>query len=110
MAIPSTVKFPTSIDDDNTLFLVHDSLRVTLSADYNPGDRSIFVYGDNEIINRFPDSGFITLTEQCSDADVRAITFYYGSKTPVSFDNLELLSCFVGQAKGHNTYNHECNG
>ena len=99
MVIPSTVKFPTSIDDDNTLFLVHDSLRVTLSADYNPGDRSIFVYGDNEIINRFPDSGFITLTEQCSDADVRAITFYYGSKTPVSFDNLELLSCFVDVAK-----------
>ena len=99
MVIPSTVNFPTSIDGDGTLFLVHDSLRVTLSADYNPGDKSIFIFGDNEIISRFPESGFITLTEQCSDADVRAITFYYGSRTVVSFDNLELLPCFTDVAK-----------
>jgi len=98
MAIP-TINYPTSIDDDSTLFLVHDSLRLTLSADYNPGDKSILIYGDTEIINRFPATGLITMTEQCSDEDVRAITFYYGSRTEVSFDQLELLPCFTDVAK-----------
>ena len=99
MTIPSTVNYPASIDGDGTLFLVHDSLRVKLSADYNPGDTTISIYGDYEVINRFPASGFITLTEQCSDAEVRALSFYYGSRTQISFDQLELLPGFIDVPK-----------
>lgn len=99
MTIPSTVNYPNSIDGNETLFLVHDSLRVKLSSDYSPGDTTISIYGDYEVINRFPDTGFITLTEQCSDAEVRALTFYYGSRTQISFDQLELLPGFVDVAK-----------
>ena len=99
MTIPSVSNFPTSIDTDDNLFLVHDSLRVKLSQDYNPGDTSIAIYGDATIINRFPDTGIITLTEQCSDAEVRALSFYYGSRTSISFDNLELLPGFIDVAK-----------
>lgn len=99
MTIPEKPTFPTSIDSDDTLFLVHDSLRVKLSADYNPGDTTISVYGDYETISRFPDTGFITLTEQCSDAEVRALSFYYGSRTQVSFDNLEILPGFQDVVK-----------
>lgn len=99
MTIPSVVNYPVSVDGDDTLFLVHDSLRVKLSADYNPGDTTISIFGDYEVINRFPSSGFITLTEQCSDAEVRALTFYYGSRTQISFDRLELLPGFTDVAK-----------
>ena len=99
MTIPENPTFPTSIDSDDTLFLVHDSLRVKLSADYNPGDTTISVYGDYETIERFPGTGFITLTEQCSDAEVRALSFYYGSRTQVSFDNLEILPGFQDVVK-----------
>lgn len=99
MTIPITSNYPTSIDGDDTLFLVHDGLRVKLARDYNVGDTTITIYGDTEIINRFPPTGIITLTEQCSDVDVRAISFYYGSRTVISFDNLELLSGFTDTAK-----------
>lgn len=99
MTIPSVSNFPTSIDTDDNLFLVHDSLRVKLSQDYNPGDNSITVYGDTTIIGRFPDTGIITLTEQCSDAEVRSLSFYYGSRTQISFDRLELLPGFIDTAK-----------
>ena len=99
MTIPITSNYPTSIDEDDTLFLVHDGLRVKLGRDYNVGDTTITIYGDAEIINRFPPTGIITLTEQCSDADVRAISFYYGSRTVISFDQLELLSGFTDTVK-----------
>lgn len=99
MTIPEKPKFPDSIDSDDTLFLVHDSLRVKLSADYNPGDTTISIYGDYEVISRFPSTGFITLTEQCSDAEVRALSFYYGGRTEVSFDSLEILPGFQDVAK-----------
>lgn len=99
MTIPSVSNFPTSIDSDDNLFLVHDSLRVKLSQDYNPGDTSIAVYGDTTIIARFPPTGIITLTEQCEDAENRAISFYYGSRTEISFDQLEILSGFTDVAK-----------
>jgi hypothetical protein len=92
--IPKPSNFPNSFDNDTNLFLVHDSLRVRLMEDYNPGDTSIFVEGDPKIIEKFPPTGIITLTEQCSDIDRRALSFFYNSKTSSSFDELELLPEF----------------
>ncbi len=92
--IPNPTNFPNLLDNDDNLFLVHDSLRVRLVEDYKPGDTSIFIEGDEEIIARFPPTGIITLTEQCSEIDKRAISLYYGSRTNVSFDNLEVLPEF----------------
>ena len=99
MAIPTSSNYPVEFDTDDNLYLVHDSLRVKLLTDYLPGDRSIFVYGDQETIDRFPPTGQITLTEQCSDAELRAISFYYSSKTDVSFDGLSLLPGFTDNPK-----------
>ena len=79
--IPQSTKYPEFLDDDDNLFLVHDSLRVRLSEDYNPGDKSIKIEGNEEVIAKFPPTGIITLTEKCSDIDQRAISFYYGSRT-----------------------------
>jgi PKD repeat protein len=64
--------------------------------DYNPGDTSILIEGDEKIIDKFPSNGIITLTEQCSDIDRRALSFYYNSRTSSSFDELELLPEFKG--------------
>lgn len=88
--------YPDSIDTDEYLALVHDSLRVRLLEDYNPGDTSITIDGDNTL---FPSTGLITLTEQCSDPSVRAITFFYSSKTSTTFDKLELLPEFTDVPK-----------
>lgn len=99
MTIPVTSNFPAEIDTNDNMFLVHDSLRVRLLRDYLPGDTNIFVYGDSEVISRYPPTGIITLTEQCGDAELRALSFYYGSKTDVSFDNLELLPGFTDNPK-----------
>ena len=91
--IPTSGNFPTSFDNDDNLFLVHDSLRATLVEDYNPGDTSIQVTGDAVTMSRFPPTGIITLTEQCSDIDHRALSFYYSGVDPTNntFDDLELL-------------------
>jgi PKD repeat protein len=62
--------------------------------DYNPGDKSIIIEGKEEAISKFPATGIITLTEQCSEIDKRAISLYYGSRTSFSFNNLELLPEF----------------
>lgn len=98
--LPTTPQFPSSFDTDNNLYLVHDSLRVTLVNDYLPGDTSITVTGDT---SHFPPTGLITLTEQCNqDVTVRAISFYYGSKTSVTFDNLILLPNFKDTSKPKN--------
>lgn len=96
MTIPKASLFPDDFDTDNELFLVHDALRVKLLEDYSPGDKSITVQGD---ITRFPSTGLITLTDQCNDAADRAITFFYGSKTDTTFDELELLPEFTDVAK-----------
>lgn len=97
--IPKSSNFPDSLDDDTNLFVVHDSLRLKLIEDYNPGDTTIFVEGFADVINRFPPTGLITLTEQCSDVDERAISFYYGSRTNSSFDDLEILPEFKDVTK-----------
>jgi PKD repeat protein len=99
MTIPVKSNFPEEIDTDDNMFLVHDSLRVRLLRDYLPGDTKIFVYGDSAAISRFPPTGIITLTEQCSDAELRALSFYYSSKTDISFDGLELLPGFTDNPK-----------
>lgn len=94
MTIPSSSIFPEAMDDDNNLFLVHDSLRVRLAEDYNPGDTFVEVEGDPDTMLKFPPTGIITLTEQCSDIDKRALSFYYSSKTDNSFLGLEILPEF----------------
>lgn len=94
MTIPTASNYPTTFDDDDNLFLVRDALRLRLMDDYSPGDTSVIVEPDEEVMSKFPPTGIITLTEQCSDIDLRALSFYYGSRTSVSFDQLELLPEF----------------
>lgn len=99
MTIPTSSNFPTELDTDNNLYEVHDSLRVRLAEDYAPGDTVITVSGDEETMRRFPDTGIITLTEQCSEAENRAISFYYGMRSLTTFEELELLPGFTDVAK-----------
>jgi PKD repeat protein len=96
MTIPQPSTFPEVFDTEDNLFTVHDGLRVTLAQDYNPGDTTIHVTGDALIMSRFPPTGLITLTEQCSDIDKRAISFYYSSVDPdtMTFNGLEILPYF----------------
>jgi PKD repeat protein len=94
-----SINYPGSFDADTNLYLVHDFLRVSLSEDYNYGDTSISVTGDSDLLSRFPPSGIITLTEQCSDIDERAISLSYSSRTNSTFDGLELLSGFPQVSK-----------
>lgn len=96
MTIPDGSLFPDSFDTDDNLFLVHDSIRLRLSEDYNPGDKSIRVEGDLLILSRLPTVGLITLTEQCSEIDERAISFYYNGVDAAlgEIQNLELLPEF----------------
>lgn len=96
--IPS-ITYPTSLDTSDNLYEAHDALRVRLANDYNPGDTSITIEGDSEIIASFPSTGLITLTEQDSDIDQRAISFYYSSKTDTQFLGLEILAGFEDVAK-----------
>lgn len=95
--IPSKTNYPVEIDTDDNLFYVNDSLRVRLLEDYKIGDKSIHVEGDKSVIDKFPDTGLITLTEQCSDLEDRAISFYYSSfdKTNNVISGLELLPEFT---------------
>jgi len=101
MTIPSGSNYPATYDTDDNLFLVHDSLRMTLTEDYTPGDTSITVTGNADVMAQFPAIGLITLTEQCSEPELRAISFYYSSRTDTTFDGLELLPEFqdVGKPK-----------
>ena len=92
-------EYPTSIDTDSELFLVHDSLRVKLVEDYNPGDVSVTI-DDTNTLARFPSTGIITLTEQCNfDPTLRAISFSYAGKSATGFVGLQLLDGFVDVAK-----------
>lgn len=104
MTIPG-INYPTELDTKQNLFFVTDGLRVTLAEDYNPGDTSVFIVGDEDIIRSFDSTGIITLTEQCSDPELRAISFYYSSRTLTSFDGLEILPGFVDVVKPKNVTN-----
>lgn len=99
MTLPSAIVFPNNFDSDSNLYAVHDSLRVFLSADYNPGDTSIEVAGDYVTLTHFPPSGIITLVDQCSDPELRAISFYYKSRTTFTFDEITLLDGFTDVPK-----------
>lgn len=101
MAISTESNFPESFDSDENLFIVHDSLRLRLIEDYSPGDTSIRVDGDFTVFARMPSTGYITLTEQCSDIDDRAISFYYTEfdATEGVISGLELLPTFTDVRK-----------
>jgi len=96
--------YPTSIDNDENLFTLHDSLRLRLAEDYTPGDTTIYVDGDPDVFTQFPTTGYITLTEQCSDPAFRAVAFSYSSKTTISaslysFSGLVLLPNYTDVEK-----------
>lgn len=99
MPFPTASHYPESLDTNRNLYTVHDSLRVNLLEDYIPGDKRIFIEGDPEVMNRFPPNGVVTLTEQCSDPDERAISFFYLSRTDTTFENLSLLPGFTDTKK-----------
>jgi PKD repeat protein len=101
----SNSNFPEALDTNLDLYEVHDGLRVRLAEDYLPGDTTITVFGDEEIMRRFPDTGLLTLVEQCSDAEERAISFYYGVRTLTTFEELELLPGFTDSVKPKNITN-----
>lgn len=105
MTIPNSIQFPNSFDNNDNLFLVRDSMRLVLAEDYMPGDTSITIIPGTDIMALFSDTGLITLTEQCSEAEERAISFYYGSKTDTTFDQLELLDGFTDSIKPKNITN-----
>jgi hypothetical protein len=96
MSIPTSPLYPDTFDSTSNLYRVHDSLRVKLLEDYTPGDTTITIDGD---ITNFPATGVITLTEQVSAIDVRAISFYYGSRTASTFNSLEILPGFTDVSK-----------
>jgi len=91
--------FPAILDTNVELYHVSDGLRVVLAEDYNPGDTSITVLGDEEMMRRFTPTGIITLTEQCSEPELRAISFSYTSRTLTTFDGLILLDGFTDVGK-----------
>jgi hypothetical protein len=97
--------YPNQIDNDANLYLVHDSLRVKLADDYLPGDTRITVYDERNVMSLFPPSGIITLTEQCSEPELRAISLSYSSKTSTTFEGLQLRSGFVDVVKPKNITN-----
>jgi PKD repeat protein len=103
--IPTASNYPVDFDSDTNLFLVHDSLRLRLVEDYRPGDKSIVVENLPEMLDQFPPSGLITLTEQCGNIDERAVSFYYSAKTPTGFTGLEILPGFKDVAKPKRTTN-----
>lgn len=90
------ITYPEIIDTDTNLYLVKDSLVLTLSKDYNIGDTIIVSNGTSDQMGLFPSSGIITLTDQCAELDARAISFYYSSKDDLTgiFSGIELLSGF----------------
>lgn len=94
MPLPEPTLYPEQLDTDNNLFEVHDSLRVILAEDYSPGDTSITILDEDGVMGTFPNTGIITLTEQCSNIEDRAISFFYTSKTSTSFNGLEILPEF----------------
>lgn len=102
MTIPTSSLYPDEFDSDANLFLVHDSLRVELAEDYAAGDSFITINvteKNADIVSRFPDSGIITLTDQCNDGTNKAVSFYYGFRTDTTFNDLEILPGFTDTPK-----------
>lgn len=101
MSIPSTSLFPTGFDADENLYMVHDALRLQLSVDYNPGDTTISVQGDPAVLARWPQQGLLTMTEQCSDVALRALSCFYTGVDTVNnqFTGIEVHPDFVDSPK-----------
>lgn len=87
MSYTPSIRYPDGFDGDDNLYQVHDALRLRLAEDYNPGDTKIVVEGDSTVLVNWPEIGIVTLTEQCSDIDKRALSFYY---TAVDLDRGEI--------------------
>jgi hypothetical protein len=75
----TNIRYPDDFDGDDNLYHAVDALRLTLLDDYNPGDTSIILTGELSQLAYWPSTGLITLTEQCSEIDFRAISFSYDS-------------------------------
>jgi PKD repeat protein len=88
------IKYPDTIDDDTNLYLVKDSIFLKLATDYVPGDTFINVEFDAVRTPLFPSTGIITLTEQCSEPEERAVSFYYTSFSNNVFSGLTILPSF----------------
>lgn len=93
------INFPEQIDNDENLYLVHDKLRLSLLDDYNPGDSIVYVEENDDIFSKFPSIGVITLTEQCSDTEKRAINLTYTGKGDFSFTGCEIMDGFIDSFK-----------
>lgn len=96
MGIPVVPLYPEQFDSDENLYLVKDSIRLTLREDFNPGDKVIKCEGDEDVIARIPPTGKITLTDQCNPLDSRAVSYHYDSFDPdaVEFSGITLLPGF----------------
>lgn len=107
MTIPTAPLYPNSFDNDENLYLVHDSLRLRLREDFNPGDKIVKCFGDPFIVSKMPLTGKITLTEQCNELDKRAISYHYAAFDPtnIEFTDLTLLSGFTEVFKMKNVTN-----
>lgn len=94
--IPVASRYPDVFDGDDNLFKVHDSIHWVLAEDYNPGDTTIVLKPDPAIAVLMPPTGLITLTEQCSDIDKRAISFHYTefNEEEYTISGLEILDGF----------------
>lgn len=105
--IPTSSNYPEDLDSNTNLFEVHDSIRMKLIEDYIPGDTSIKVEADFLTAERLPETGLITLTEQCSDIDERAISFFYNTWDPETgiISGLEVLPTFIDVKKPKNITN-----
>lgn len=90
MSLP-TPQFPDKLDTNDNLYEVKDALRLVLAKDYSPGDTTVYVEGSDSIMNSFPATGIITLTEQCSDPEHRALSFYYETKSNSEFYFTDLI-------------------
>lgn len=102
MTHPKASDYPTTFDTDANLYEVHDELRLQLVEDYTPGDTKIQWGGDLRTALRFPDTGVITLTEQCTEpAKDRAISFHYETINfeDFTFEDITLLENFKDLAK-----------
>ena len=69
------INYPVSLDNDTNLYSVKDSVYLKLARDYMAGDQEIQVEFDKDKTNLFPPNGIITLLEQCSEPDLRALSF-----------------------------------
>lgn len=84
--------FPNAFDSDSNLFLVQDALKLLLMHDYHPGQKTLYVEGNKEIFDKFPETGILTLIDQVSHKSQRSVSFYYGGKNKMMFTGLELMS------------------